>query len=419
MLPLLRALCRRVHITNYFRPASHTCITYSPCFTFSILIALLLSACSNGGGGSKKTTTPLPPNASLVVAYDFEGGTEGWTLDGLWHLSNVRASKGTGSIRYADPASGNYDTGARNVGAMISPEIVLGDFPFMSIDAFLDNECVNSDVTPNLLKLCGFDNIKVYVSTDSGATYDPVAIANLPAINSQFKTTLIDLYHYANSSIVIKIEFDTVDGSANNYEGAYIDNINIYNRSSLDTRQFQIPLETVDTPIGYTIPLHFGFTFQGVNYNELFVDPYGSIIFGSTFINSPYSTFMNDYPRIAAFWAGSLSPDDINSGPVTFSRTNNSLIIKYEKITSKLVASDTNSFQITLNKDGSINILYGDIFETTAIVGITEGSVGTDPGEIDLSTATSQMASGTIYEEFTGGGTDNFDLGNTTLTFIP
>lgn len=108
----------------------------------SLLLPLLLSllvACGGGDDAPPATPTPTPtptpapppPEPIVVVSYNFEGSTDGWSIDGLWHVSDVRASKDLESMRYADPATGDFDTGGSNTGSMISPAIDLGDFPVL------------------------------------------------------------------------------------------------------------------------------------------------------------------------------------------------------------------------------------------------------------------------------------------------
>ena len=76
MLPLLGALCRRVHITCYYLiPSSHCRTQPTQRFAFPIVIVLLslLSACSSGGGGGGGNSNPNVPLVDLAAVQAFFG----------------------------------------------------------------------------------------------------------------------------------------------------------------------------------------------------------------------------------------------------------------------------------------------------------------------------------------------------------
>jgi hypothetical protein len=81
----------------------------------------------------------------------------------------------------------------------------------------------------------------------------------------------------------------------------------------------------------------------------------------------------------------------------------------------QFITGDSNSFSITLSRDGGVTITYGDVAALDGIAGVTQGS-GAGASETDLSAATSLSAAGTTYEEFTGA-TDPVDLDGKTLSF--
>lgn len=335
----------------------------------------------------------------VVAQFSFETGAEGWTIDGLWHPSTVRASQGSGSLRYADPATGNFDTGAENSGSLISPPIALGDFPVLTLDAFLDNECVPDAG-------CFYDTLKIYVSTDGGATYGP-AIAYLPASNTGFVSTPIDLLAFANQTVVLRITFDTIDNEANLDEGAYVDNVIVTNMPELDVRPFPISLNA-DDDFGVTIPLHFAFGYQGAQHNAVYVSPRGLLTFGGEDSSSPSAAGLLDgVAKIAALWSADLEPENEESGAVTYVRSADSIRIIYDSVSS---GASTNSFEVTLRANNTISITYGVLGATSAIVGLSPGGGVADPGEVDLSSSATHPVVGVVYEEFTGGGTDDIDL---------
>src|SRR5262249_18343370 len=109
-----------------------------------------------------------------VTTYDFESGQQGWTINnnilgggslaGLWHLS-TRRSRDPGhspvtSFYYGSEATGNYDTGSRHAGAIVSPSFVTPFEASLSFKYFLDTEGGTA-----------FDQARVQVSNNGGLTW--------------------------------------------------------------------------------------------------------------------------------------------------------------------------------------------------------------------------------------------------------
>ncbi|MDH5720339.1 MAG: DUF4215 domain-containing protein [Spirochaetia bacterium] len=157
-----------------------------------------------------------------VLLDNFETGTFGsWVATGLWHISTVRSSDGVYSARYADDITGadpfaTYDTGAANSGIIESSSFVAGST--LAFDYFLDNEC-------GFGSTCGWDTLKVYISSNGGASWDIVDDLPNNAASGILQSRMIDTSAYNGMSINIKFQFDTGDSAGNAYEGAYIDNI--------------------------------------------------------------------------------------------------------------------------------------------------------------------------------------------------
>ena len=162
------------------------------------------------------------------------------------------------------------------------------------------------------------------------------------------------------------------------------------------------------------VALPFSFDFNGTTYNSVFVNSNGNLTFGSgdTDFSESVSELLNDQPRIAPLW-DDLSPNQ--GGSIMVSQDATSLSVSFTDV-PQFLAGDSNNFEVTLNADGSYSIAYGNVDAADAIVGSTEGGGAADPGESDLSAGGPFPASGTTYEQFTGGG-DSFDLDGQTLDF--
>ena len=161
---------------------------------------------------------------------------DGWTGDGLWHVTRRRASTSTKSFYYGREASGNYRTGNNaNFGTLTSQVLDLSGMshPVLEFDLALSTEV-----------FFPADTLWIRVSTNGGASllrqrsivFWPTCefIIN-PFINPfcediTFRHYRIDLTPPPGMSLDnarIQFYFDTLDGLANNFEGVYIDNIAI------------------------------------------------------------------------------------------------------------------------------------------------------------------------------------------------
>ena len=162
------------------------------------------------------------------------------------------------------------------------------------------------------------------------------------------------------------------------------------------------------------VALPFSFDFNGTSYNSVFVNSNGNLTFGSgdTDFTESVGEFLSDQPRIAPLW-DDLSPNQ--AGQVTVTQDATSLTVSFENV-PQFLTGDSNNFDVTLNADGSIEIAYGALGSVDAIVGVTPGGGAADPGETDLSAGGPFSATGTTYEQFTGGA-DAVDLAGQTVDF--
>ena len=164
---------------------------------------------------------------------DFESGQAGYVINnnirgtgssaGLWHLSTLRGAQ-TGhspsnSFYYGGENTGTYNTGAANAGSITSPVIALpASGPVnLSFNYVLQTEGSTS-----------FDTANVQVSTDGFATATTVGSrgSNLP--NSATWTSFTaSLAAFIGQNIQIRFVFDTTDAISNNFEGWYVDDVQL------------------------------------------------------------------------------------------------------------------------------------------------------------------------------------------------
>ena len=119
---------------------------------------------------------------------------------------------------------------------------------------------------------------------------------------------------------------------------------------------------------------------------------------------------VNGPPRIAGHW------DDLNP---TQGGTIQALVAgpNFEVIFTdvpEFFSFGQNTFKFTLRPDGTYQVAYGALSAPDGLAGHSQGGGVADPGETDLSEATSLPALGTTYELF---GPDELDLEGGILVF--
>ncbi len=166
-----------------------------------------------------------------------------------------------------------------------------------------------------------------------------------------------------------------------------------------------------DDSLGVT--MGFSFPFNGVDYDDVFINSNGNLTFGSPDFDfsESVSELLSDQPRIAPLW-DDLSPNQ--GGLVIVKSEADEFKVTFQDV-PEFLATTGNTFSVTLRPDGSINFEYGSLAASDGIVGVTEGGGAADPGETDLSANPNQSATGTTYEAFLFG--EENDLDDASLDF--
>lgn len=177
-------------------------------------------------------------HASHLLSQNFEQGLGGFTIDnafgqggGLWRLSSGRRDDGDPdhspprSLYFGQGESpfvgGDYDTGSVTEGAVFSPEI---DLPAaaaritLSFNHFLKTEGFTE-----------FDVAEVAIVTDAGPN---IVLSSgdgtlPPDTNGVWQGVAADLTRFAGEQVRLRFHFDSVDGSANFFEGWFVDDVSI------------------------------------------------------------------------------------------------------------------------------------------------------------------------------------------------
>ncbi len=154
-------------------------------------------------------------SAPMVLFSDnMESGSNGWSATGLWHRAKDLYASPTNSWAYNNGT--NYNTGARNSGALVSPWINLtnGGGAILTFKSWYETEDTSTSWDKKLL----------YLSTD-GTNWTQVLQVSGP--NKQWATLSFDLAAYAGRSIRLKFFFDTMDAVYNTFRGWYVDDVQV------------------------------------------------------------------------------------------------------------------------------------------------------------------------------------------------
>lgn len=175
-------------------------------------------------------TEPVAAATGSVSGFAFwcfdDGTTEGWTIDntagagnGLWNVNNGRSVSPSYSMHYGTGTTGNYVTGGRNAGTVTSPTVTLPASGTMNLtfDVWREVETYPSGNWDRFTVsiLAGATSTIIYSRARDGGT------------SGVFESPSIDVSAWAGQSIQIVLGFDTGDGNFNNFEGIYVDNIQI------------------------------------------------------------------------------------------------------------------------------------------------------------------------------------------------
>ena len=152
-------------------------------------------------------------------------GTNGAGGGALWHVSTRRASSGANAFYYGNEATGTYDTGFRNYGALTSPVIQLPGIGARQTIA-LEWDQFRQTADPFFFD-GGFVRV---VDFTAGTTTQVSFVQNTrtsSGTNFGFAHQKVNLQPFAGHVIRIQFFMDTFDALFNTGEGWYVDNVNV------------------------------------------------------------------------------------------------------------------------------------------------------------------------------------------------
>jgi hypothetical protein len=180
----------------------------------------------------------LMTKTSPLFFEDFETGAPAWSKGGSWQVGAPTSgpNSGYGSANCAATnLSGNYPPNANDL--LISPGITLpsvADFITLSFYEWFELES-------------GYDYGKVNISIDNGATWDQ--LESRTGGQTSWKETNIDLTSYKGKTV--KIAFQLTSDISINYNGWYVDDIDIESSTPAPLEAKMMSLNSQNFPLIY------------------------------------------------------------------------------------------------------------------------------------------------------------------------
>lgn len=170
----------------------------------------------NGGAYYDFTTWEL----QVFFSDDIESGEGQWTYDGLWHIvpeasACNEAHSPTHSWYYGQESTCNFDTGSANSGTLTSPVIDLTGTTQAELHLWYWFEGESSTT---------YDTMDISVQVVGGSA---TVLDTIHETTSGWNELVADMGPYCGNEIEITFFFDTYDSVLNDYQGAYIDDVEI------------------------------------------------------------------------------------------------------------------------------------------------------------------------------------------------
>jgi len=164
----------------------------------------------------------------VIFSDDMESGVGGWTYDGLWHRVNSSAvaappwyisRSGDWSWWYGNDATGNYDNGTRNFGNLTSPAITIPSLGAYgkSVLTFWSWYDTESDINYDQRSVTIYNQTSDYNRT----------VQLYRDANNTWVRQYIDISDFTGYDVQLHFNFDTIDEESNDYQGWYIDDVEI------------------------------------------------------------------------------------------------------------------------------------------------------------------------------------------------
>jgi len=171
--------------------------------------------------GLSNSVDATTKDGAAVFDDSVENGDNGWAATGLWHRTSNRSSSPSSSWYYGQEGSWTYDTGVQTKGTLTSQEIDLSSYEdaLLMFSYYRQVESYGGS----------YDITFVEASKDGGANWTTVwqRDSSTPGVASWADSGAVMLSGFAGAKVRLRFSFDSVDGTNNQFEGWYVDNMRV------------------------------------------------------------------------------------------------------------------------------------------------------------------------------------------------
>jgi hypothetical protein len=207
-----------------------------------IVLATLLS------GFSAKSQIVYSNNfaTSLGTATASGGSSGNW----LWNSTCAQVNTlghSTGGVATFSGSSCQFGNGSNTVsGDLTTAPITIGaSGAVLTFNYFLNTECQSAGFT------CTYDVLTLQISSNGGTTWTNIMASNgtPPGLvhTSSWQPIIYSLNTYSNQTVLIRFNFNSIDGIGNAYDGAYVDDIIVTNNCFVSLTS--LPGNSTVTPV--------------------------------------------------------------------------------------------------------------------------------------------------------------------------
>jgi len=183
--------------------------------------------CSPAAAGTSWSSV----SGTTVASWNFDTATlQGWTITPnsitptspvKWQLDTKRAASPSYSLYFGNPTTRLFEDPGNVVnGAATSPSFTLPSGQGKLCLAFSLHKQSETAPYDNITVTLQPSNTQVWKSTNETNNANSTA-------TGPFLTFAANLTTYAGQTVQLKFYFDSLDSVANNYEGAYLDNVRV------------------------------------------------------------------------------------------------------------------------------------------------------------------------------------------------
>jgi hypothetical protein len=168
-----------------------------------------------------EVTAAAPGEARLAYESLDDGVADGWSLTGLWHVSSACSTPPSAPnyLGFNEDSDCEYSTGARVLGMATFDVNLTGKTAATLTFAHRFEKESNT---------ASYDAMRVRVSRDGGSTWTLLKQWDARDPNQLTWTVVsLDLDPYTGGPLKIRFYFDSVSGAANNFDGWFLDNIEV------------------------------------------------------------------------------------------------------------------------------------------------------------------------------------------------